>query len=107
MNVTREDLIPSLIENTTMQKVFLDGVHRQYSIQAIDGYVLHDSRLDWEDTDPETLEPVFKQGYTRLPKTVAASYDFDANPYEFYAVPEGEVPADQIFGGVQPDHEIM
>lgn len=108
MNVTREDLIPSLIENTTMQKVYLDGVHRQYSIKAVPGYVLHDSRLDWDDTDPETYEDVFKLGFTRQEKTFSASYDFETNPFGFYAVPESEVPSDQIFGGThKPEHEIM
>lgn len=107
MAIVREDLIPSLIENTVMQKVYIDGVHKQYTIEAIDGCVLHDKRLDWEDTDPDTLEDVFKLGYTGATKSVAASYDFDANPYEFYAVPESDVPADQIFGSQNPDHEVI
>lgn len=107
MAIVREDLNPTLIENTVMQKVYYDGVHRQYTIEAIDGYVLHDKRLDWYDTDPDTYEDVFKLGYTGATKSVAANYDFDANPYELYAVPVDSVPADQIFGTQKPDHEVM
>ena len=108
MAITYEDVIPSLIENTTLQKRLYDGVHRQYLIKAADGYLLHDNRLDWEDFDPETYEPVFKLGYTRGEKTCAATYDFEANPYEFYTAPDnGEIPDNQIFGGVNNDHEIM
>lgn len=106
MDYVYEEVNPSLIENTKLEKVLRDGVnHIQYRIQALPGYVLHDSRLDWEDIDPETREPVFRRGYTRGRKTFAASYDFAANPFEFYAVPDDSVPADQIFGGGN-DHEI-
>lgn len=107
---TYEDVIPTLIPNTTMRKLFIDGVHRTYNITPIDGYVLHDKNRDWYDIDPETgmdsEEPTL--GYTTGTATCAANYDFAANPREFYAVPESEVPADQIFGGGDNnDHEIM
>ena len=105
-----EDVIPSLIANTTMQKRYIDGVHKQYCITAVDGYVLHDNTLDlYEDGLTEDGEPVGELllGYSRGTKTCGANYDFTANPREFYAVLESEVPADQIFGGGGGNHEVM
>lgn len=108
MAYTYENVIPSLIENTTMQKRLRDGVHLVYTIKANEGYILHDKSLDWYETDPETMEQVFYRGYSRGTKTCAANYDFVANPREFYAVPDnGDIPDNQIFGGVNNDHEVM
>ena len=99
--ITYENVNPPLIENTVMQKVLRDGVHRTYYITPAAGYVLHDKNYD--DT---TVTPVVL-GYRTSTASVAASYDFTANPREFYAVPADSVPADQIFGGVNNDHEVM
>lgn len=108
MAYTYEDVIPSLIENTTMQKRLRDGVQTTYTIKANEGYVLHDKTLDWYDTDPNTMEETYRLGFSRGTKTCGANYDFVANPREFYAVPDdGTIPDDQIFGGVNNDHEIM
>lgn len=104
---TREDVVPSLIENTTMQKLLRDGVHIQYTIKAIEGYVLHDKVGDWTEMDEMTGEEILKEAFFTGTCSCAASYDFEANPREFYAIPESSVPADQIFGGVDNDHEIM
>lgn len=104
MAYTYENVIPTLIENTTMQKRLLNGVHRTYMITANEGYVLHDKDLDF--TTPEDRE-TFIAGYTTGTCTCAASYDFAVNPREFYAVPADSVPADQIFGGGDNDHETM
>ena len=105
--ITYEDVIPSMIPNTIMQKVFRDGVHQVYRLAPIDGYILHDAGRDWTEFDPITGEEVLYQGYTTGSTSCAANYDFVANPREFYAVPADSVPADQIFGGVNNDHEIM
>lgn len=113
--ITYEDVTPPIIANTIMQKRLWDGVHKTYTIKAIDGYVLHDNTLDYPSTDAETGEPLFDEngnelitlGYAAGTTTCAASYNFVANPREFYAVPEDSVPADQIFGGVNNDHEVM
>lgn len=105
--ITYEDMNPALIANTTMRKLLSDGVHRVYDITPVDGYVLHDKARDWEEEDPETFEMVTKLGYTTGTASCAASYDFTANPREFYAVPADSVPADQIFGGVNNNHEVM
>lgn len=105
-NFTYEDIIPSLIENTVMQKMLKDGIHKTYVIGPTDGYVLHDASRDWIYIDPNTMEETLKLGYTTGTATVAASYDFAANPRELYAVPADSVPADQIFGG-GGNHEVM
>ena len=115
MATVYEDVIPSLIENTTMQKTFLNGVHRAYTITPNDGYVLHDKNYDEEVIDPMTLMPTgeIKLGYR--PSTASCGYNYDftttqvtavngqiVTAYgsrEFYAIPETEVPADQIYGG--------
>ncbi len=106
--ITREDLIPTLIENTTMQKIFMNGTHVQYSITPNSGYVLHDKDFDLpvydEETGEETGEVIL--GYRTYMATCSASYDFATNPREFYAVPENDVPADQIFGGGGGNVEI-
>ena len=99
MAYTYEDVIPSLIPNTTMYKKLRDGVHTTYAIIPIDGYVLHDKSRDWIDFETEEL----KLGYTTGTATCAANYDFAANPREFYAVPSNSVPSDQIFG-IGNDH---
>ena len=101
------DVNPTLIPNTTMQKRLLDGVDYQYLITANDGYVLHDQKRDWTETDPDTEEEILVRGYTRGTATCAANYDFTANPREFYAVLENTVPENQIFGGGDNDHEVM
>lgn len=113
MGVTYESLTETLIPNTTIDKGFIDGVHKVYRIQAVVGYLLHDSRIDEEELDLVTLMPTgntkprFKSGST----TVSASYDFNTvvngtytytdengneitlnvlkiGEYEFYTVPE-------------------
>ena len=105
--ITYEEVNPTLIENTTMRKLLRDGVHQAYYISPAGDYVLHDNALDWTDIDPETGEEVLFRGYTGGMASCAANYNFVANPREFYAVPENEVPADQIFGGGDNNHEVM
>lgn len=121
MVVTYEDVIPSLIPNTTMKKRFYDGVHRQYVIEPNDGYVLHDAENDEIIIDPDTMEETKHLWYVSGDTTCGANYDFspvtvtDENGVEFTAYGErefaarliDEVPADQIFGLPNNDHEIM
>ena len=108
MAYTYEDVIPSFIPNTTMFKRLRDGVPTTYAITAIDGYVLHDNRGCWTERDEMTGEEIVKHAFYGGTCTCSVSYDFEANPYEFYAVPENTVPADQIFGGGgNNNHEIM
>lgn len=106
---TYEDVIPTLIANTTMQKLFRDGVHIAYNITPISGYVLHDATYDDVMYDPITMEPTDEVllGYRTSTASCATNYDFATNPRQFYAVPADSVPADQIFGVVEPPHEVV
>lgn len=109
MVITREDLTTSLIENTSMKKVFHDDAHVQYEITPNEGYVLHDNTYDTpvfdEETFTETGEVVL--GYRTSTASVSARYDFEANLRELYAVLATDVPADQIFDTPKLDHEVM
>lgn len=109
MAVRYEILNPTPIANTTVEKVFRDEVHKQYRIAPNEGYVLHDKGYDEEIIDPITLMPTgeIKLGYRTTKATCAASYDFIANPNEYYAVPRDSVPSDQIYGVGDNNHEIM
>lgn len=109
MEITYELVNPTLIANTTMQKRFSDGVHKQYLITPNEGYVLHDITLADEVYDPETGEPTGEiiPGYYEGTRTVAASYDFVTNPRQFYAVLRSDVPNDNICGAIGPTPEVM
>lgn len=99
MATVYEEVIPSLISNTTMLKSIVDGELRSYRITPIDGYVMHDKMMDVEVLDEITHEPTGEvlTGYRASTAGVGYNYDFVANPREFYAVLTSEVPADQIF----------
>lgn len=100
---TYEPLTTPLVANTTMTLCKYNGVAKIYRIQPIDGYVLHDNRLDYPSMEDMT---VIIEGYTTGEKTIPASYDFTANEYNLYTRLVSEVPSDQIFGGGNND-EIM
>ena len=106
-----ELVTPTLIANTTMYKyINSNGVFSNYRITPNEGYVLHDQKRDWYTEFDEFGEPIGTPtlGFTRGTASCEATYDFTANPREFYAVLETNVPADQIFGGGgNNDHEIM
>lgn len=118
---TYEDIIPSIIENTVMRKGFSDGEHIVYTIQAVEGYVLHNTTLDYANIDPETYEEIgVILGYTTAEISCNAHYAFTPTQVtavngqtvtaygsrEIYAIPATEVPENQIFGGGN-NHEIM
>jgi len=104
--ITYENVNPTLIANTTMQKRLYDGIHKSYLITPNEGYVLHDKVGDLIETDEITGEEIKTLAYFRGTCTCGANYDFVANSREFYTVPESSVPANQIFGG-NNNHEIM
>lgn len=126
---TYEDVIPTLIPNTTMKKRFIDGVFKVYVIAPANGYVLNDRRNNhYEEYDENDLgvgEPIIRF-YSVGECTVRYDYDFtsitagtitdvDGNEvsvnkvgaYEIFAIPQSLVPADQIYGGGDNDHEVM
>ena len=104
--ITDGNYVISPIENTIMLEKLRDGILYAYFITPVEGYVIHDKARDWQDLDPDTLEETNQLGYTRGTVSCSASYDFMANPREFYAVPEDSVPADHIFGGAGNDHVV-
>jgi hypothetical protein len=122
MAIVYENVEPSLIPNTIMQKGILNGIHKNYHIYPIANYVLHDNAMDYQDINPETLEETLKFGYSPSSVYVScgANYDFtphtvtdeNGNTYtaygnrDFFAIPQSDVPADQIFG-VDDEPEIM
>lgn len=104
------DVVPSLIDNTTMKVRSTDNGVTILSVRItpVPGYVLHDSFSDYPGLDPETGDQIPVLGYVRGTISIGANYDFTANPREFYAIPESDVPdpENQIFGG-NNDHEVM
>ena len=102
--VTYENLTQTLIPNTIMRKMLIDGVHKGYSIQPIENYVLHDNVMDYPYQDPETMEETLKFGYSpsSVYKSCSANYDFtphtvtdeNGNIYtaygnrDFFSIPE-------------------
>lgn len=105
--ITYEEVTPTPIENATVKKLLLDGVHKTYNISPNEGYVLHDKNYDLPVLDEEGGETgEFILGYRTNTASCPATYDFTENPREFYAVLASTVPADQIFGGsTQPPAE--
>lgn len=106
--VTYENLSMSPIPNTVMQKMYIGGVHKAYSIKPISGYMLHDNAMDVDVIDENTVEILGKElGYSpsSVDVTCGANYDFqnhivtdeNGNTFvaygnrDFFAVPEGEV----------------
>lgn len=89
--------ISTLIPNTTMQRVLVDGVCKVYTIKANDGYVLHDNSGDWAEFDCELGEEVTKFAYYTAVCSCSAKYDFEANQRDFHAVKITDVPSTQIF----------
>lgn len=91
---TYEAVNPSLVENTIMRILLIDGVRRTYNITANEGHVLHDNTLDApvfdEETGAETGEVIL--GYTEGTTSCHISYDWNTNKREFYAVPSSEIP---------------
>jgi len=109
----RVDVTP-YYENTTQQAYYSDAELTNlltYVISPVDGFVIHDKELDMPEYDENFNETGnVTLGFTGGSISVAAaSYDFEANPREIYAIPRSEVPApeNQIFGGGDNDHEVM
>lgn len=109
--MAREIVTPTLIENTITEKYINSlGVHKAYYLTPVDGYVLHDKAYDYYENFDDEGNPIGEAtelGFTRGTCSCPANYDFVANPREFYAILETDVPAEQIFGGGDNNHEVM
>ena len=104
---TYDTVTPTPIPNATVERGYSNGVHKIFRITPNEGYVLHDNAGDWTDIDLETGAETEREAFYRGSCSCGANYDFVANPREFYTVLESGVPADQVFGGVDNDHEVM
>lgn len=119
--ITNGNYVTSPVPNTTMLEKLRDGVLYMYVVAPVEGYCLHDKMGDWTDSDPNTMEETYKQAFYTRSCSCLATYDFtpvemlDPNgntvtaygDREFYTLPLSDTPGDQVFGGVNPDHEIM
>ena len=88
--ITHELVTPALIDNTTMQLNFRDGVPTSYYIIPNEGYVIHDKERDTPEYDEETMQETGNiiLGYAKKFVSCSVNYDFEVNPREFYAVRE-------------------
>ena len=93
-----------VIPNITIERHYIDGVHKAYRLTANEGYVLHSPSLDVEVEDPMTGETRIEQYYYRMCSIPVAR---PVSTWDWHAVPENDVPADMIFGGGNNDHEVM
>lgn len=115
------ETIPTLIENTTMQKyISASGKFLAYRITPVAGYVLHDNAGNFTDTNDVEQDAYFYgtcscgANYEFTPNTITVT-DCNGNPMtvtaygtrEFFAIPESTAPENNIFGGGDNDHEIM
>lgn len=95
------DMETSFIENATMKRRFYENSTEvmKYRISPVEGYVLHDKRLDeivMDEDGNETGE--IRPGFRPYPNyvSVGGNYDFDINEYEFYCVPADSIDEDQL-----------
>ena len=78
----------TLIPNTLMEILLIDGIETAYYIRPIEGYKLHAKELDEMEFDEEMMMETGEiiLGFTNGIKTCSVDYDFSVNPREFYAV---------------------
>ncbi|MBE6640279.1 MAG: hypothetical protein E7619_01705 [Ruminococcaceae bacterium] len=119
---TYEDVIPTLIPNTGMQKGYIDGVHRDYIITPAEGYVLRDNANDVEEVDVNELKPTGRIlfSYVYGSCTCGADYAFspvqvtDENGVEytaygdrrFFATRIDQVDPERIFGLLRAEDAV-
>lgn len=112
---TYEDVVPALVPNTTMKKMFIDGVHRTYVVSPIDGYVLRDKANDVREINIERFEPTGRILFSYASGCCTCGSDYSFEPVEvtdengvhytaygsreFFASPVDEVDPERVFGG--------
>jgi hypothetical protein len=106
----------TLLENTSMELGAENGIAKKYRITPNEGYVLHDNRYDNYAEYDEEGNPIGELVLGYRTSTASCSVrqlvvddngEIVTNTYDFYAVPVSSVPADQIFGNVTPETEVM
>lgn len=101
--ITFEPATDITLSNITVQKVLSDGTLIGYRLTANDGYVMYDTSDDYTITDPDgnTYEEIHYFRQATIPKSVPVEN------WTWVAVPETDVPADQIYGLVTPPTETI
>lgn len=129
MAVVTEPMETTLIPNTTMNKKYVNGVFKVYEIIPNSNYVLHNRQNDifdnYDDEGNGIGEPTVmlfglhgctvRQDYDFNNIVAGTITDIDGNEVavnkvgalEIFAIPQNLIPADQIFGGGDNDHEVM
>ena len=84
-----KEIKESLIPNTSMKILLIDGVEVSYYIEPLEGYKLHAKELDENVFDEELMMETdeIRLGFTTGIKTCLMGYDFEENPREFYTIP--------------------
>lgn len=94
----------NIYPNITVYDRFRDGVLNGWRVNANEGYVFYDENAEDTILDPETMEEVPITYYYTI-RYLNPNYNW-AN-FALVAVPRNSVPADQIFGGGNDNHEVM
>lgn len=91
-----------VLPNITIERKYVNEVHRAYRLTANEGYVLHSPNLDATIEDPMTGATRVEQYYYRQ-ATVNVVQPVET--WDWHAVLESSVPSDMIFGGGNNEHE--
>lgn len=110
--LTWEDITPTLIPNTIMQKRMVSDTSGYYKITPISGYVLHDKGRDTEEgLEDNPMQTVLHRGYTKMGTTCSIKYPFDIGTLilengeiaiyygerQYFAIPIGSVEGKYIY----------
>ena len=79
--------VDTIIDNTTMEQYTSKRGASVLFITPIDGYKLHDNRLDFEDIERGTV----KEGFTTDSVSVPSNYDFEENKNNIYTILESNL----------------
>ena len=91
-NGVHKKLEETLIPNTVMEIILIDGIETAYVITPEKGYKLHAKELDHPIFDEESMTETneIELGFTEGIKSCSINYNFAENPREFYAVESDE-----------------
>ena len=94
----------NIYPNLTVYDRFRDGLLYGWRVNSNEGYVFYDENAEDMTIDPETMMEVPITYYYTV-RYCPPTYNW-AN-FALVAVPRDSVPADQIFGVGEPEHEVM
>lgn len=90
------------LSNITIERKYVNGLHKAYRLTANEGYALHSPSLDTETEDPMTGEKSIEKYY---PPQATVNVVQPVETWDWHAVLETDVPPDMIFGGGNNEHE--